>query len=100
MHDVLGTYLRLERLYRLYLSSAFPLRSQQLAAEREKVLSRDQVLSRPPLIETVPVYKYSELRISDAAAQLPAEYRGLGPLAGRLFPDGRQLYAHQWQALR
>lgn len=100
MHDVLGTYQRLDRLYRLYLASAFPLRSQQLAAERENVLSRDQVLSRPPLIETVPIYRFTELTIQDAANQLPAEYSGLGSLAAQLFPSGRKLYTHQWQALR
>jgi hypothetical protein len=48
VHDLLGAYERLERLYRLYIKSAFPLRSGVLSAERDRVLERRGVLSQPP----------------------------------------------------
>ena len=56
MHDVVGSYQRLERIYRMYIESAFPLRNQALSAERRRLLSQPTILSQPPLLETVPVY--------------------------------------------
>ena len=99
MHDLLGAYERLERLYRLYIKSAFPLRSSVLSAERDRVLERRGVLSQPPLVETVPIYPTSGLNLSAAAKQLPPEFRDLAPLGRKLFPSNIQLYRHQWQSL-
>jgi DEAD/DEAH box helicase domain-containing protein len=100
MYDLLGSYRRLDRLYRLYIKSAFPLRSSVLTEERDDILARDLVLSRPPLIETVPVYPSDGMDLRDAEATLPPEYAGFAALAGRLFPPGATLYRHQWDALR
>lgn len=44
MYDVIGAYQRLEQMYRLYLKSAFPLRSPLLGEERDRVLMRQGVL--------------------------------------------------------
>src|SRR6266508_3151431 len=99
LHDVLGSYQRLERLYRTYIGSAFPLRSPQLTRERDELLSEREILSQEPLIETVPVYESSGLDLRAATARLDPSYAGLASLAAALFPPGRELYAHQWEAL-
>ncbi|NJL03541.1 MAG: DEAD/DEAH box helicase [Chloroflexaceae bacterium] len=99
MHDVVGTYQRLEQMYRLYIKSAFPLRSEVLTGERDKLLEQRGVLSQPPLLETVPVYAQSGYRLTDAAKKLPREYAGLEMLGQRLFPPHLTLYKHQWDSL-
>ncbi|GAA4020260.1 DEAD/DEAH box helicase [Deinococcus rubellus] len=100
MNDVLSIQQRLERIYGMYVESAFPLRYPALAAERRVLLSQKGMLAQPPLIEPVPIYASSGKTLDDAAAALPAEYQGLANLAGPLFPDGRTLYQHQWDALQ
>lgn len=99
MHDLLGAYQRLERLYRLYIKSAFPLRSRVLSQERDNILNRRGVLSQPPLVETVPVYPSSGLNLAAAAQRLPSEYGDLADLAKKLFPSNIELYQHQWQSI-
>src|SRR5207249_3482018 len=42
----------------------------------------------------------SGLDLAAATGQLGPEYAGLSSFAGQLFPAGRQLYRHQWEALR
>lgn len=100
MHDLTGSYQRLDRMYRLYLRSAFPLRSSVLALERDGVLAADEVLSQAPLIELLPVYPDSRQTLEQVALDLPPEYRGLANLARPLFPGERTLYRHQLQSLR
>ncbi|MDM9581971.1 hypothetical protein [Nostoc sp. GT001] len=99
MHDLLGAYQRLDRLYRLYIKSAFPLRSQVLGEERFRVLNQTGVLSQPPLIETVPIYPSSGLNLAAATKRLPSEYSGLSSLGQKLFPSNIELYRHQRQSL-
>ncbi|HIE00198.1 MAG TPA: DEAD/DEAH box helicase [Thiotrichaceae bacterium] len=100
MHDLIGAYQRLDRLYRLYIRSAFPLRYNALGEERDSVLKQNQILSQPPLLETIPVYELSPFNLADATQQLPPEYAGLATLAKKLFPsENTQLYKHQWQSL-
>ncbi|OAB61933.1 DEAD/DEAH box helicase [Leptolyngbya valderiana BDU 20041] len=99
MHDLLGAYHRLENLYRLYIKSAFPLRSPSLSQERDEILKCRGVLSQPPLVETVPVYPSSNLTLKGAAAELPPEYVDFAELAKTLFPPNLELYRHQWQSL-
>ncbi|MDW8212768.1 MAG: DEAD/DEAH box helicase [Roseiflexaceae bacterium] len=99
MHDVIGAHQRIERMYRLYLKSAFPLRSPALSDERDQVLMRPGVLSQPPLIEPVPVYESSGLDLAGAAARLPDEYRDLTALGQNLFGPGMTLYRHQMESL-
>lgn len=99
MHDVIGAYQRIEQMYRLYLKSAFPLRSPVLSDERDRVLSQPGVLSQPPLIEPVPVYTSSGLDLASATARLPTEYRDLVALGQKLFEPGMTLYSHQLESL-
>lgn len=99
MHDVIGAHQRIEQMYRLYLKSAFPLRSPVLSDERDRELERPGVLSQPPLIEPVPVYESSGLDLAGAAARLPDEYRDLTELGRNLFGPGMTLYRHQMESL-
>src|SRR5947209_6610405 len=100
MHDLVGGYQRLERLYQLYIKSAFPMRSDILTTERDKVLKERGVLSQPPLLETVPLYPSSGFDLGTAVQQLPANYAGLSVLAQKLFPPPFTLYQHQWESLK
>jgi len=105
MHDLVGTYQRLDRIYQLYIKSAFPLRYPALAEERDRRLQflRNQhnpVLSIPPLVEPVPIYPSSGMNLSEASRNLPTDYRDLAHLGQTLFNDTIQLYQHQWQSLQ
>jgi DEAD/DEAH box helicase domain-containing protein len=106
MHDLLGAYQRLDRIYQLYIKSAFPLRYRSLAEERDRRLDylsnpNNPILSIPPLVEPVPIYRSSNMNLSAAANQLPTEYRGLADLAQPIFDDPSiKLYQHQWDSLQ
>ena len=99
MHDVVGSYQRLESIYRMYIESAFPLRNQALAEERRQLLQKPTILSQPPLIETVPVYPSSSKTLSQIAGELTAidaSYGHLAQLARGLFPaEDTPLHEHQ-----
>lgn len=102
MHDVVGTYQRLDAIYRMYIESAFPLRNRALAEERRALLRKDHILSQAPLLETVPVYESSGFTLEKAAKILSSfdpSYDGLAHLAAGLFGPEIELYKHQWQAL-
>lgn len=105
MHDLLGTYQRLDRVYQLYIKSAFPLRYPALVREREKLLHylhdpHNPILSVPPLIEPVPIYQLSGMNLSQATRNLPQEYQDLEYLGQTLFEPNIELYEHQWQSLQ
>jgi len=105
MHDLLGAYQRLDRIYQLYIKSAFPLRYRSLAEERDRRLEylsnpQNPILSLPPLVEPVPVYPSSGMNLAAASSQLPHEYRGLEDLAKPIFDPSINLYQHQWDSLR
>ncbi len=99
MQDLVGAYKRLERVYRLYIKSAFPLRYQALSEERDILLQKEGILSRPPLIETLPIYPSSERNLQNAAVDLPQEYSDLQYLGQTLFEPDVKLYEHQWRSL-
>ncbi len=99
MHDLFGAYQRLDRIYQLYIKSAFPLRYRVLADERDKLLQQPGILSQPPLVEPVPIYPSSGMNLSAAANQLPSEYRDLAQLGQEIFDSGISLYQHQWDSL-
>ena len=100
MHDVIGSYQRLERLYRLYLRSAFPLRSRLLAAERDDLLRHPGILSQPPLIEPVPVYPSSGRTLADAARELGPGFADLAHLGVGVMDPAFTLYEHQCRSLQ
>ena len=99
LHDLIGTYLRLDHIYRLYVKSAFPIRYTWLNQERDLLLQQgeSQLLSQPPLIEITPNYPSSGLNLEAVADRLPA-YSDVRHLAQALIPF--ELYQHQWQAVR
>ncbi|MHC5821263.1 MAG: DEAD/DEAH box helicase, partial [Nostoc sp.] len=101
MYDVVGAYQRLDRIYQLYIKSAFPLRYRALAEERDRLLRQPGILSQPPLVEPVPIYPYTVGRwdLTAAANQLPNEYRDLAQLGQMIFDSGTPLYQHQWESL-
>ena len=100
MHDLIGAYERMNQVYQWYIESAFPLRYQTLSEERKRLLSQVEILSQPPLLETIPVYPMSGLNLLEASRRLPSGYQDLSHLAQALFPDGRELWQHQWDSLR
>lgn len=99
MHDLYGTYARLDHTYRQYIRAAFPLRCERTAKMRDTMLERENVLSLPPLIEPVAVYPSSGLTLAAAAERLPDDAKDLAHLGQSLFPDARELYSHQQSAL-
>ena len=99
MHDLIGSYERLKRVYQMYIESAFPLRYETLNRERSNLLSQIGFLSQPPLLETLPIYPSSSKTLDVACQHLPPEYRDLAYLAQNLFSKGTELYQHQWKAL-
>src|SRR5688572_4380696 len=102
MHDLIGSYMRLEKIYRMYVKSAFRLRYETLSKEREQLLSRvgeTGSLSQYPLLETVPIYESSGRTLVDASSELPTEYADLQHLAQTLFPRNLTLHKHQWESL-
>jgi len=99
MYDVVGAYERLNRIYRMYIESAFPLRYEALNEERRKLLRQSGVLSQPPLLETVPNYPLSGMNLEQASQALPRGYRDLQHFAKALISPDRELYDHQWQSL-
>ena len=100
MHDLIGAYQRLNRVYRQYIESAFPLRYSGIAEERGAMLESSDVLSQPPLLEPTPVYPSSGLNLSGAGAKLPSEYADLRFLAQELMGADTELYRHQWNSLK
>src|SRR5262249_337321 len=106
MPDLIGAFERVRRVYRWYIESAFPLRSDALSREREVLLdqvgTRDEpgTLAQHPLIEPVTVYKRSKFNLRDASLQVPKDYHDLHPLARDLFPPEAKLYQHQFDALQ
>ncbi len=110
MYDLIGSYLRLERIYRMYIKSAFPLRSEALSQERDTLLRQIGILSQPPLLETVPVYPKAQTHsgkdmfLRDAGEELvrvklPDSYADVQHLAAELM-SSRSLYEHQWRAMQ
>ena len=100
MNDLIGANARLDKIFRLYVESAFPLRYSSLSDERDRILCDERVLSRPPLVEPVAVYPSSGLTLPEAAQRLPGGFADLWSVAQRLFAPGIPLYTHQWESLR
>ena len=99
MYDLVGAYERMNRVYQLYIESAFPLRYNALSEERRKLLSQQGTLSQPPLLETIPIYPHSGYNLARASQLLPSDFQDLQYLAQALFPSDIQLWEHQWKSL-
>ena len=74
----------MSQVYQWYIESAFPLRYQGLSEERKRLLSKGEILSQPPLLETIPVYPTSGLNLQEASLRLPKGYQDLYHLAQAL----------------
>jgi ATP-dependent helicase YprA (DUF1998 family) len=106
MSDLIGAHERIGKYYRLYIESAFPLRSEALSAERQALLERVStpvdpgILAQVPLLEPVTTYQRSGQTLAQASRALPPGYADLEFLGRELFPPTAQLYSHQVEALR
>ena len=100
MHDLIGAYQRLKRVYRMYIEGAFPLKYEVLNQERRRILDQSTVLAQSPLLETNPIYPSSGLNLRQASQQLAAEYQNLQQIAKPLIPEQIELYRHQWRSLQ
>ena len=100
MNDVIGLHARLERIYGMYVESAFPLRDRALRQERQALLARPGLLAQPPLIEPAAQYASSGLTLAQAARTLPGALGDVAHLAAPLLPGPLTLHAHQLDALR
>ena len=99
MHDLVGAYERMNKIYQWYIESAFPLRYEALSEERRKLLSQQGVLSQPPLLETIPVYPTLNNNLAETSQSLPPDYQDLQYLAQDLLPTNVELWEHQWESL-
>ena len=100
MNDVTGAYQRIDQLFKLYIRSAFPLRSAALEAERDRAVAVPGILSQPPMIEPAPQYPSSGHTLTRAAMALGEGFEDLARLAAPLFGENAELYRHQWESLR
>jgi len=101
MFDLIGSHLRLKRIYRSYIESAFPLRFDVLNRERARLLDNEHPghLTQPALIEPMPIYTSSGQTLRNIAAGLGNDYEGFQELARGLVPQGVELYEHQTLSL-
>jgi len=99
LFDLVGLYERLNQVYRMYIESAFPLRYDVLNMERSRLLSESSILSKPPLLETIPIYPTSGKTLETTCQSLPPEYQDLIHFTQSMIPEGMELYQHQWEAL-
>src|SRR5579884_1941063 len=78
MHDLVGAYERMSRVYRMFIESIFPLRYPALVQERRKLLDAVGLLSQPPLLEPVPLYPSAGANLEKTAADLAAAAKKAG----------------------
>lgn len=107
MTNPIALFAQLRETYLRYLDSPFDLRYEPLVAERRAILDRDGRLYREPLIEPAPPYASSGRTFPQAADEILTGFwpaSTIGDLASfvaqGLFPVGRELYSHQFEALR
>lgn len=114
MTDAIRTFDGLRQAYLRYFDSPFDLRFDELVEERRRILDRDGVLYREPLIEPQPPYAGSGFVIGQAipailagadgwTSQLLDDLAGLAA-SGLFLPEQNrppiELYAHQVEMLR
>ena len=106
MTNPISLFGRLRETYLRYLDSPFDLRYEPLVSERRAMLDRDGRLYRAPLIEPMPPYVSSNLTFAAAANQILGGTWPSGTVSDLasfvscgLFPSGRKLHAHQYEAV-
>ncbi len=79
-------YKQLSETYKNYYGTAFRLNHEGMQKERDKLLSRDGVMSRMPLIEPIPVYPNVD-SLRESCLNSGLEEDTWRCLAEMLFPD-------------
>ena len=113
MTNPIETFQSLKSAYLRYFDSPFDLRFEEMVQARRRLLDRDGVLYREPLVEPQPPYLGSGHDIAGAVADVLASSSGWTPaLVGELAQLGErglfpprggtalELYAHQVEMLR
>ena len=113
MTNPIETFQSLKSAYLRYFDSPFDLRFEEMVQARRRLLDRDGVLYREPLVEPQPPYLGSGHDIAGAVADVLASSSGWSPaLVGELAQLGErglfpprggtalELYAHQVEMLR
>lgn len=113
MTDPIRTFQSLKNAYLRYFDSPFDLRFEELVQARRRLLDRDGVLYREPLVEPQPPYAGSGYDIRGAVASVLGGSGGWSPKAiedlagiaeaGLFAPRGStplELYTHQVEMLR
>ncbi|MFN7970780.1 MAG: DEAD/DEAH box helicase [Acidobacteriota bacterium] len=104
MNDPFQTFDQLRTAYLRYLESPFRLRYPALMEERRRLLDQDRQLYRDPLFEPIVPYESSRITVRGACGHLGVPLEVADYLdSGGLFPAGRELFQHQfdaWQASR
>jgi DEAD/DEAH box helicase domain-containing protein len=112
MTDAMAVFRGLKQAYLRYFESPFDLRFDELVEDRRRLLDRDSVLYRDPLIEPQPPYIGSGRDIVSASAAAlggapgwsPQAVADLGQFASNgLFlprPEPIELYRHQVEMLQ
>jgi len=113
MSDPIRTFENLKSAYLRYFDSPYDLRFEELVRARGRLLDRDGVLYREPLIEPQPAYASTGEHVGDAArsvlagraawpANVVGDVTGFAE-AGLFLPRGGtpfELYTHQVEMLR
>ncbi len=101
MNDPFKVFDEIRRTYIRYLNSPFRLRYEQLMKEREALLDRDNQLYRYPIFEPFAPYQSSGYTVAQACEQLGIHEDAANFMTSGdgLFPEKREIYAHQYAAL-
>jgi Lhr-like helicase len=99
MNNPFLTFDKLRSAYLRYLDSPFRLRYPALMEERRGLLDQDRQLYRDPLFEPIVPYESSGMTVRAACSKLgaPQEVSEYVESSG-LFPAGRELFQHQFDA--
>ena len=102
MNDPFKVFDEIRRTYIRYLNSPFRVRYQQLMQEREALLDRDNQLYRYPIFEPFAPYQSSGYTVAQACTQLGinSDAANFITAGDGLFPKNREIYAHQYEALK
>jgi DEAD/DEAH box helicase domain-containing protein len=102
MNDPFKVFDEIRRTYIRYLNSPFRVRYQQLMQEREALLDRDNQLYRYPIFEPFAPYQSSGYTVAQACTQIGihSDAANFITAGDGLFPKNREIYAHQYEALK
>ena len=89
-------------VYRRFYRSAYAVANPGIADERSELLAAGAQLAAETLIEPIPSYRSSGLRVADAAQRLGLDEHRAADVTAFVdaLMDGNELYEHQWQALQ